>query len=99
MFMLRLTDEYKDADLVRTRDPAKCVLFPPPSCRRLADEKWNHSISLSMLEESTRPRNTDTIITKGVSLKYLDLADLSRPSSVQRDWFTSKFPAKRVECV
>jgi uncharacterized UPF0160 family protein len=23
VFMLRLTDEYKDADLVRTRDPAK----------------------------------------------------------------------------
>lgn len=28
--MLRLTDEFKDADLVRTRDPAKRELHPLP---------------------------------------------------------------------
>jgi uncharacterized UPF0160 family protein len=33
--MLRLTDEYKDADLVRTRDPAKRTL--PGTCCEAAD--------------------------------------------------------------
>jgi len=32
--MLRLTDEYKDADLVRTRDPAKRMPHPT---RRASD--------------------------------------------------------------
>ncbi len=44
VYLLRLTEEFKDADLVRTRDPAKCR-SPPPNSPKTKTELNKSSVA------------------------------------------------------